>query len=61
MSKFYRILLPLEVSGEFPDDEPLEVVKESLGEQLDSLLLSTDDMWDYWKEAQVEEIEGWDS
>lgn len=54
--KTYRIVLPLEVSGEFSDDTPLGVIKDTLGEQLDSLLMCTDYMGDYWKEAEVEEI-----
>ena len=56
MTKWYRIVLPLEVCGEFEDDENPEYIKECLGEQLDMLLVSTDYLWDYWKAAQVEEV-----
>ena len=54
MTKQYRIVLPLEVWGKFDDDEPLDSVKESLGEMLDNLLISTDYLYDYWKDAEVE-------
>lgn len=50
----YRIVLPLEVWGNFDDEEPLDSVKESLGEMLDNLLISTDYLYDYWKDAEVE-------
>ena len=54
MMSQYRIVLPLEVWGNFDDDLSLDEVKELLGEELDSLLLSTDFLYDYWKEAEVE-------
>lgn len=57
MTKQFRIVLPLEVWGEFDDDENHEYIKDMLGEQLDMLLVSTDYLWDYWKNAQVEEVE----
>lgn len=50
----YRIVLPLEVWGNFDDNYTREEVKELLGEQLDSLLISTDYLYDYWKDAEVE-------
>jgi len=53
----YRIVLPLEIWGEFDDDLPIDEVKELLGEQLDSLLISTDYLYDYWKDAEVERLE----
>ena len=56
MTKQYRIVLPPEVWGEFEDDENPEYIKECLGEQLDNLLISTDYLYDYWKDAEVEEI-----
>lgn len=58
MTKQFRIVLPLEVWREFEDDEyeDMEDVKEQLGELLDSLLISTDYLYDYWKDAVVEEI-----
>jgi hypothetical protein len=56
MTKQYRIVLPLEVWGEFEDDEDHEFIKEMLGEKLDMLLISTDYLSDYWKAAKVEEI-----
>lgn len=58
MAKQYRVVLPLEVWGEFEDDESMESIKETLGEQLDHLLISTDYLYDYWKNAVVEEIHG---
>ena len=54
MMSQYRIVLPLEVWGNFDDDLSLDEVKELLGEQLDSLLISTDYLYDYWKDAEVE-------
>lgn len=54
MNKQYRIVLPLEVWGEFEDDDDPEYIKEMLGEQLDMLLISTDYLSDYWKAARVE-------
>lgn len=58
MTKQFRIVLPLEVWREFEDDEyeDMEDVKEQLGELLDSLLISTDYLYDYWKDAVVEEV-----
>ena len=50
----YRIVLPLEVWGNFDDNYTRDEVKELLGEQLDNLLISTDYLYDYWKDAQVE-------
>ena len=58
MAKQYRVVIPLEVWGEFEDDESLEDIKELLGEQLDHLLISTDYLYDYWKNAVVEEMNG---
>jgi hypothetical protein len=55
--KQYRIVLPLEVWGEFEDDEDHEFIKEVLGDRLDGLLISTDYLWDYWKDAKVEPME----
>lgn len=52
--KQWRIVLPLEVWGNFDEDYTREEVKELLGEQLDNLLISTDYLYDYWKDAQVE-------
>ena len=57
MTKEYRIVLPLEVWGDFEDDEDLEYIKEMLGEKLDMLLISTDYLNDYWKAAKVEEMQ----
>ena len=54
MTSQYRIVLPLEVWGNFDDEESLEEVKEMLGMQLDDLLISTDYLYDYWKDAEVE-------
>ena len=54
MTSQYRIILPLEVWGNFDDEEPLDSVKESLGEMLDNLLISTDYLYDYWKDVEVE-------
>ena len=56
MTKQFRIVLPLEVWGEFDENDDLDYIKESLGEQLDNLLVSTDYLYDYWKDAQVEEL-----
>ena len=50
----YRIVLPLEVWGNFDDEESLEEIKEMLGMQLDNLLISTDYLYDYWKDVEVE-------
>ena len=54
MTSQYRIVLPLEVWGNFDDEESLEEIKEMLGMQLDNLLISTDYLYDYWKDAEVE-------
>ena len=54
MASQYRIVIPLEVWGNFDDEEPMDSVKESLGEMLDNLLISTDYLYDYWKDAEVE-------
>lgn len=58
MTKQFQITLPLVVWGEFDDEDAsdLDFIKECLGEQLDHLLISTDYLSDYWKNAQVEEI-----
>jgi hypothetical protein len=60
MTKRFRIVLPLEVEQEFDEDifdvDDPAAVKEALGELLDMLLISTDYLHDYWKDAQVEEI-----
>ena len=59
-TKTFRITLPLVVEQEF-DDEFMDLtdmveIKEQLGELLDMLLISTDYLHDYWKDAQVEEV-----
>ena len=54
--KLYRVTIPLEIYGEFDDSTSLDDVKESLGQELDSLLESTDYLGDYWKAAEVEEV-----
>ena len=60
MTKTFRITLPLVVEQEFDDEfvdlDDMEYIKESLGELLDMLLISTDYLSDYWKAAQVEEV-----
>ena len=58
MTKTFQITLPLVIGQVFEDDEyvDMEDVKEQLGELLDSLLLSTDYLYDYWKDAVVEEV-----
>ena len=60
MTKTFRIALPLVVEQEFDDEfvdlDDMEYIKESLGELLDMLLISTDYLGDYWKAAQVEEV-----
>ena len=60
MTKTFRITLPLVVEQEFDDEfvdlDDMEYIKESLGELLDMLLISTDYLGDYWKAAQVEEV-----
>lgn len=59
-TKRFRITLPLVVEQEFDDEfvdlDDMEYIKESLGELLDMLLISTDYLGDYWKAAQVEEV-----
>ena len=59
-TKTFRITLPLvveqEFDSEFVDLDDMEYIKESLGELLDMLLISTDYLGDYWKAAQVEEV-----
>ena len=59
-TKRFRITLPLVVEQEFDDEfvdlDDMEYIKESLGELLDMLLISTDYLHDYWKAAQVEEV-----
>ena len=59
-TKTFRITLPLVVEQEFDDEfvdlDDMEYIKESLGELLDMLLISTDYLGDYWKAAQVEEV-----
>ena len=60
MTRTFRITLPLVVEQEFDDEfvdlDDMEYIKESLGELLDMLLISTDYLGDYWKAAQVEEV-----
>jgi len=58
MTRTFRIVLPLEVYGEFEDEvcDDLDWIKEELGQHLDQLLMSTDYLGDYWKAAQVEEV-----
>ena len=58
MTRTFRIVLPLEVYGEFEDEvcDDLDWIKEELGRHLDQLLMSTDYLGDYWKAAQVEEV-----
>ena len=58
MTKTFQITLPLVIGQVFEDDEyvDMEDVKEQLGELLDSLLISTDYLSDYWKDAVVEEV-----
>ena len=57
-TRTFRIVLPLEVYGEFEDEvcDDLDWIKEELGQHLDQLLMSTDYLGDYWKAAQVEEV-----
>ena len=59
-TRTFRITLPLVVEQEFDDEfvdlDDMEYIKESLGELLDMLLISTDYLGDYWKAAQVEEV-----
>lgn len=60
MTKTFRITLPLVVEQEFDDDsidlDNMVEIKEQLGELLDMLLMSTDYLYDYWKDAVVEEV-----
>jgi len=60
MTKTFRITLPLVVEQEFDDDlidlTDMVEIKEQLGELLDMLLMSTDYLYDYWKDAVVEEV-----
>lgn len=60
MTKTFRITLPLVVEQEFDDDSiditDMVEIKEQLGELLDMLLMSTDYLYDYWKDAVVEEV-----
>jgi len=60
MTKTFRITLPLVVEQEFDSDffdlDDMEEIKEQLGELFDMLLISTDYIHDYWKDAQVEEV-----
>ena len=58
MTRQFQITLPLVVWGNFEDEdcEDLDYIKECLGDQLDNLLASTDYLYDYWKDARVEEI-----
>lgn len=59
-TKTFRITLPLVVEQEFDSDffdlDDMAEIKEQLGELLDMLLISTDYLHDYWKDAQVEEV-----
>lgn len=54
--KQYRVVVSLEVRGEFEDQDDEDYIKESLGEQLDMALLEGDIIADAWKEARVEDI-----
>jgi len=58
MTRTFRIVIPLEVYGDFEDEvcDDLDWIKEELGQHLDHLLISTDYLHDYWKAAQVEEV-----
>ena len=60
MTKTFRITLPLVVEQEFDSDlfdiTDMVEIKEQLGELLDMLLMSTDYLYDYWKDAKVEEV-----
>lgn len=59
-TKTFRITLPLvveqEFDSEFMDLDDMDEIKEQLGELFDMLLISTDYIHDYWKDAQVEEV-----
>ena len=60
MTKNFRITLPIVVEQEFDSDlfdiTDMVEIKEQLGELLDMLLMSTDYLYDYWKDAKVEEV-----
>lgn len=60
MTKTFRITLPLVIEQEFDSDffdlDDMDEIKEQLGELFDMLLISTDYIHDYWKDAQVEEV-----
>jgi hypothetical protein len=60
MTKTFRITLPLVVEQDFDSDffdlDDMDEIKEQLGELLDMLLISTDYLHDYWKDAVVEEV-----
>jgi hypothetical protein len=60
MTKTFRITLPLvveqEFDSEFMDLDDMDEIKEQLGELFDMLIISTDYIHDYWKDAQVEEV-----
>ncbi len=59
-TKTFRITLPLVVEQEFDSEymdlDDMDEIKEQLGELFDMLLISTDYIHDYWKDAQVEEV-----
>ena len=59
-TKTFRITLPLVVEQEFDSEymdlDDMDEIKEQLGELFDMLLISTDYIHDYWKDAEVEEI-----
>ena len=60
MTRTFRITLPLvieqEFDSEYMDLDDMDEIKEQLGELFDMLLISTDYIHDYWKDAQVEEV-----
>lgn len=60
MTKTFRITLPLVVEQEFDSEymdlDDMDEIKEQLGELFDMLIISTDYIHDYWKDAQVEEV-----
>lgn len=59
-TRTFRITLPLVVEQEFDSEymdlDDMDEIKEQLGELFDMLLISTDYIHDYWKDAQVEEV-----
>ena len=59
-TKTFRITLPLVIEQEFDSDffdlDDMDEIKEQLGELFDMLIISTDYIHDYWKDAQVEEV-----